>query len=314
MPPKDDHLSNEVSLVGHIDLDAKKVSAGARSRAISSIDRLVGSVIDIGSAYCEAKAQKIREGCTEQSSEQAQLEAVQKQLEHQELLKLTNKLKIVEEAVENLKFSSEDASETDEPISEDWLNYFDTYAEKISSADMRALWARVLSGEMKRPNSFSLRTLRALSEIDAKTASLFERYARDRISDQYLIKSDKPIEGEELTSLIDLEEAGLVTNALDSSLERNWAKQGDGRAYIADGGFVSAVVVDQKLEKLSLPVFTITRVGQEICTLLDTRDPVDCLERISRTLMERGSISSAQIGKILNYEDGQLSFSIIKEL
>src|SRR5208283_1459027 len=58
------------------------------------------------------------------------------------------------------------------------LNIFERYAEDASSETMRALWARVLAGEIRRPGQFSLRTLRFMSELDATTAKLFESYAR----------------------------------------------------------------------------------------------------------------------------------------
>lgn len=54
----DDHLSNEVSLSA--ELTERGVKAGAKSRTISSIDRLLGGVVDLVNVPLERSARKGR--------------------------------------------------------------------------------------------------------------------------------------------------------------------------------------------------------------------------------------------------------------
>lgn len=59
--------------------------------------------------------------------------------------------------------------------SDDWLNYFEKEAELASSDDMRARLGKVLAGEIQRPNSFSVRAIQVLSQLDQRSAVLFQK-------------------------------------------------------------------------------------------------------------------------------------------
>lgn len=58
-------------------------------------------------------------------------------------------------------------------ISEDWLNEFENYARLKSSDDMRAAFGKILSGEIAKPGSFSIKTIRIISQLDNQAAKLF---------------------------------------------------------------------------------------------------------------------------------------------
>jgi hypothetical protein len=60
-------------------------------------------------------------------------------------------------------------------IDEDWLNTFEREAREKSSEEMQILFGRILSGEIQKPTSFSLKTVRTLSQLDPRVASLFHR-------------------------------------------------------------------------------------------------------------------------------------------
>ena len=165
---KKDHLSNEVSI--GVALSEKGISGKAKIRTIAALDRLIGSLIDIPTAKLEAFANKIRakseqeiklivseppppEYLPENDSRLAQVIAenhLPRQIEY-----ISNKLKIVEHAIEHLSEgnSHEESQSINEELDDDWLNYFEQYAEKASSERMQDLWARVLAGEIRKPTS-----------------------------------------------------------------------------------------------------------------------------------------------------------------
>ena len=62
----------------------------------------------------------------------------------------------------------------------DWLDFFGDYAEKANAEAVRDLWGRVLAGEIRRPGTFSLYTLRILAELDQQVARWFEEEAQFR--------------------------------------------------------------------------------------------------------------------------------------
>ena len=68
-------------------------------------------------------------------------------------------------------------------IEDDWLNYFARLAEDKSSEELQLLFGRILSGEIRKPGSFSLRTLLFMSTIskqEAETLTNLLAFAIDR--------------------------------------------------------------------------------------------------------------------------------------
>lgn len=78
-------------------------------------------------------------------------------------------------ATEELKRNSSTSTTSDESstIDDDWLNAFDAEAREKSTEDMQANFARLLAGEIQRPGSFSIRSVRLLSNLDKESATLF---------------------------------------------------------------------------------------------------------------------------------------------
>ena len=59
------------------------------------------------------------------------------------------------------------------PISEDWLNAFEGEAAQLSSDQMQRLFGRILAGEIRRPTSNSIKTIKLMSQLDNRAATLF---------------------------------------------------------------------------------------------------------------------------------------------
>lgn len=59
------------------------------------------------------------------------------------------------------------------PINEDWLNTFEKEASQKSTEEMQLLFGRILAGEIQRPSSFSIKTVKLLGELDIVAATLF---------------------------------------------------------------------------------------------------------------------------------------------
>lgn len=71
------------------------------------------------------------------------------------------------------KKSTEEEQQIDE-INDDWLNEFENYARLKSSDDMKLIFGKLLSGEIKKPGTFSIRTIRLISQLDNNAAKLFQ--------------------------------------------------------------------------------------------------------------------------------------------
>jgi Protein of unknown function (DUF2806) len=100
-----------------------------------------------------------------------------------------NKEAIAVRTIELLKDEekeSKPSNQAKQEIDDDWLNLFERYAEVASSDRLRDLWSRVLTGEIRKPQTFYLRTLRFISELDVETAALFEQYAAEVIDGTFI--------------------------------------------------------------------------------------------------------------------------------
>jgi hypothetical protein len=71
------------------------------------------------------------------------------------------------------KYDEKNAEATKE-ISDDWLNEFESYAKLKSSDEMKFVFGKILSGEIIKPGTFSIRTLRIVSQLDNQAAMLFQ--------------------------------------------------------------------------------------------------------------------------------------------
>ena len=67
------------------------------------------------------------------------------------------------------------AEESDDAIDDDWLNTFETEARLKSTEEMQAFFGSVLAGEIRKPGSYSTRTIRILGGLDQNVASCFGR-------------------------------------------------------------------------------------------------------------------------------------------
>jgi uncharacterized protein DUF2806 len=65
---------------------------------------------------------------------------------------------------------------SDEKPDEDWIfNFFET-CQDISNEQMQLLWGRLLAGEVSKPGTFSLRTIRIVKDFSKDEADLFTRF------------------------------------------------------------------------------------------------------------------------------------------
>lgn len=171
------------------------IPAPIRKNAFKAFNRLCTAAIDIAAAYLEGIAEekkaetnariKLIETNAEQIADQLQVDP-----EYARIAVKKFGQKIIREQV-NLDIVSEKAAkelsqpntiESEDEIDDDWLNTFEKEASQKSTEDMQALFARVLSGEITRPSTYSIRTVKILGEINPDVAQLFQRFCSAAIS------------------------------------------------------------------------------------------------------------------------------------
>jgi len=91
-----------------------------------------------------------------------------------EITKQQNIDSVVSKAHDELKDVGDIPSD---PVEQDWVLRFFNSVGEVSNEQMQNLWAKVLSGEVKKPGSFSLRTLNLLSSLSKKEADTIKEIA-----------------------------------------------------------------------------------------------------------------------------------------
>lgn len=95
--------------------------------------------------------------------------AITQKIEFQERKRLSNATVVISHSAAELDGKDVDNHDPDP----DWTaRYFDCIQD-VSSSDMQRLWAKLLSGEVKRPGSTSLRTMDTLKNMTGTEAELF---------------------------------------------------------------------------------------------------------------------------------------------
>jgi hypothetical protein len=166
------------------------IPATVSKNLLQGLGALIGGGFDVGVAWLEGIASDIR--AETRAREKLTLDAVEiaadqiradPALAKRATLAIGRRLlraqetreKIAHDVVEDLKHNppKEEASgHTDD----DWFDLFARHAETKTNADMQAYFAKVLSGELRRPGSFSPETIEVLSRLSPKRAKLFQDY------------------------------------------------------------------------------------------------------------------------------------------
>lgn len=163
---------------------------------------------------------------------------------------------------------------------EDWMRKFGNYAEDISDVDMQRLWGRVLAGEIRRKGTFSLRTLRYLSDLDQHSAKLFERYAAHNIGGNalFLIPQDYQ-RGKGHREISDLIDAGLIIERTGRS-NRPLSNSQTGEAIMVYGTKFGLIFRPIGMA-VSIPIVQLSRVGMELISLIENIDEKECLLKVA---------------------------------
>lgn len=108
---------------------------------------------------------------------------------------------------------------SDEPVDKTWLLRFFKSAEDITEDEIQILWGKVLAGEIKHPNSISLRTLGIIKNISRNEAILFNDIAKFALRQEnslFLPKYTDLLESQNIfySNILKLVEIGLMTASI----------------------------------------------------------------------------------------------------
>lgn len=191
--------TNLNTITGTIETLITGVPAPVRKNFIKAFGQLCTAAVDIPVAWLEGKSAEIR------TTTEARLQIIRKegnviseQIEVPEeyIKKASSKFaaKVIKEQLNLDRITLNAANELSnnkqidinnkesEEISEDWLNEFENLARLKSSEDMKLVFGKILSGEIIKPGSFSIKTIKLISQLDNQAAKLFQVFCSQSIS------------------------------------------------------------------------------------------------------------------------------------
>jgi Protein of unknown function (DUF2806) len=98
----------------------------------------------------------------------------QKILREQVNLNNISEIAAIEIKKDNTPLESDKAATNQIPeISDDWLNSFEKEACLKSTEEMQQIFGRILAGEIRKPTSFSIKTVKLIGQLDSRVVNLF---------------------------------------------------------------------------------------------------------------------------------------------
>lgn len=216
-------------------------------------------------------------------------ENLEQYIQNKEQKKLKNISKIVQNAIQELS-PNEEVSEQE--VNLDWSTRFFKLAEDISDEDMQKLWGKILSGEVRKPGTFSLRTLHILYNLTKEEADVFIKLSTMRLgmSDDVIITEIDVIP--DIKDIWLMEEAGLM-NATEGQLN---LRPGDIPTLLAlrinqYSIFAEFPTPDVFLKTVNIKRFSTSAI--ELLTLIeDSEIDIEYLKKMGRFFKTKGANKS----------------------
>jgi hypothetical protein len=157
---------------------------------------------------------------------------------------------------------------------EDWVARYVEAASQVSDQKMQEVWGRILAGEIKKPGTFSLRTLHVVTTLSKFEAEYFERYAKHVVKCKYFgfipvvenssFLTSKDIGFVGFRFLADWALADEMTTPLDLLVQ-------DEDHVVFEFGKNRIVVVPQKSPPVTVPqlCWTLTTAGFQLLELIE---------------------------------------------
>lgn len=212
-------------------------------------------------------------------------------------------------AAEELKNEKE---VTDEPVDEDWTTRFFNIAEDISNEEMQALWGRILAGEIKKPKSYSLRTLEFLKNLSKEEAECFMKFCEARVvsTDKHFIYNQdngKLLEDEFGITFGDrllMTELGLI--ASENNLEFSFRPTLQNKVTLILNYGNKGIVLyrGENVPKQPIKVLLFTKIGIELSRLVQQTPNQNYIEKICSSFNHENV--KIEYGDLLETDKGQL--------
>lgn len=300
---KVDPLSGETSVSAQV--TPTGINAKAKSRFVSAVDRLAGNIVDLPNLALERWAERARARTeAERKIVEAAGAAAAKRIESDPafadraidahlsriMRRQSNIDGVVAAALEDLQ-SSPPVEADDGPahLGEDFVERLEFYAGGATSDQLRERWGRVFAAEVRKPGTFSVKSLRLVDEIDPNTANLFERLCASRLGKCIPTRLSGGFHFPEEAALSD---AGLIVTVglgqiwngakvNDGGGQQFWLWSGERAAFglpatATPGPPRDGLLFSEQNNGVAMAIYALTDAGNAIAGIIDTDEIATC--------------------------------------
>ncbi|MCI9086981.1 MAG: DUF2806 domain-containing protein [Clostridia bacterium] len=189
-----------------------------------------------------------------------------------------------------------------EPVNEDWLFKFFDFAGDISNEQMQQLWSKILAGEIKQPNTYSLKLLNTLKNMTTYEANLFQKISAFSIYHDEIPVISTEIEllkkyGCECDELLTIEDCGLINlngfTTLKAEKEEKNTLHTEKIAMTVEG-------------YLDIGVYTFSESGKQLLKLIKENTNLEYTIEVMKIWKKQNN--SIKAYKIVNFDENNLEY------
>lgn len=197
----------------------------------------------------------------------------------------SRRLDNVKSVIENARSHFRDGEKvSDKAVNPDWTARFLNIVEDISDETLRELWSRILAGEVKQPNSFSLRTMDLLRNITKEEAELFIKAAKFNLANNFVITEKFALDLHENLLLM---EAGFINS---EDLIKKWVVEPHDKLEVIIDEKCLLVLHNNTDKQICCrtSVKKLTKAGIEILPLVEKSDRSGFYKDLANLLKSKG--------------------------
>ena len=178
---------------------------------------------------------------------------------------------------------------SNENIDESWVRTFFEYGSKIGDDTLQNIWAQILSGEIKRPKSYSLRaleTLKLMTKDDIEVLQRMSSFVLQSGKEKFIYNNKSLLDkyGMNIDSILMLQECGFLTQ---SDLRIKIIASRENADSISNFSKVGVISVegDSSVE-FKVPAYIITSTGRELLNVINIEENydyfIDCIKELKK--------------------------------
>jgi len=200
-----------------------------------------------------------------------------------------------------------------EPVDQDWATRFFNIVGEVNNEDMQVLWGKILSGEVKQPGSYSLRTLETLRNLSKKEAEAFTKITNYVLQSNatFLIYRDQDFldsVGIKYADILLLDESGLLKGDTTLQYTMSFTEQRNTFGLIYQNKIVLLHDKNTEDRKINVPCYVLTKAGSEIYSISSKNNDESYINNTATKLKEQNlTVEYSQIIRV--NPDGTINYS-----